>query len=601
MLLLMPLAACGDDVTTPDAGDTGCADDVECGDGVFCNGTERCEGGSCVAGTAPCEASQTCDEGAGRCVSDCSVEPDADGDGVDALECGGDDCDDANSAVFPGATEVCDAEGVDEDCDPATYGDRDEDADGYVDALCCNGDECGDDCDDEASDVHPTLAETCDDADNDCDGSVDEGVLEMLYPDADGDDFGDASAGATLGCPALLPDLVDNGTDCDDGESRRNPGAPETCDDVFDNDCDSTTAPFDADRDEHDDADCGGVDCNDDDNTINPAVATDACDGVDADCDGFLEDADEDGLLAIGETCTGGPRGAYPRTDCNDTYVYARPGAAEICDGVDTDCDGTIDEAGFDEDRLPDPLPVEAFACTGPTPLPDSQPDRVTYNFSARDTTGSPVPGVPIEFHRSDVISAGETCVEPECTVVTTDSFGDGSVELRPGSWFAYRIPSGGRFLESLRFHQTAEVGSTTIPVSALPSSVVTDPLPGLLLPVDPSQAIVQVRARACDGQPLRNVVLRLYGSGAPLCGYYGYVETNAPLQFSGFDTGDPGQVIVFSVPVVPGDGQVIAELWGRNQGTGMMEVYGREELFVRAGAISTLDIPRLRAGSPDR
>ena len=42
-----------------------CNIDADCIDELFCNGVESCssEGSVCVAGTAPCEASQTCIEG----------------------------------------------------------------------------------------------------------------------------------------------------------------------------------------------------------------------------------------------------------------------------------------------------------------------------------------------------------------------------------------------------------------------------------------------------------------------------------------------------------------------------------------------------------
>lgn|GEM_PF-4635131 len=56
--------------------------------------------------------------------------PDADGDGSDAVACGGDDCDDDNARRFPGKAEVCDEQGLDEDCDPVTFGCRDQDDDG---------------------------------------------------------------------------------------------------------------------------------------------------------------------------------------------------------------------------------------------------------------------------------------------------------------------------------------------------------------------------------------------------------------------------------------------------------------------------------------
>jgi len=69
-------------------------------------------------------------------LGDC---PDEDGDGSRAAACGGDDCDDADAARYPGGSELCDYAGHDEDCNDATYGTKDDDADGYVDARCCNG------------------------------------------------------------------------------------------------------------------------------------------------------------------------------------------------------------------------------------------------------------------------------------------------------------------------------------------------------------------------------------------------------------------------------------------------------------------------------
>ena len=64
---------------------------------------------------------------------------DVDGDGHISVECeGGDDCDDADAARFPGNPEVCDAYGHDEDCNPTTYGATDADGDGFIDQNCFN-------------------------------------------------------------------------------------------------------------------------------------------------------------------------------------------------------------------------------------------------------------------------------------------------------------------------------------------------------------------------------------------------------------------------------------------------------------------------------
>ena len=63
------------------------------------------------------------------------------------------------------------------------------------------------------------------------------------------------------------------------------------------------------------------------------------CDGIDNDCDGIVDegfDQDGDGYT----TCDG---------DCDDTDAAINPNAIEICDGIDNNCNGEIDE-GFDQD-----------------------------------------------------------------------------------------------------------------------------------------------------------------------------------------------------------------------------------------------------------
>jgi hypothetical protein len=105
--------------------------------------------------------------------------PDGDGDGRMPVLCGGDDCDDADPATFPGATELCD--GIDQDCDESTVGTLDGDADGFPSGACCNplasGDppRCGADCDDADPAVGPTISETSNGRDDDCDRAIDEG------------------------------------------------------------------------------------------------------------------------------------------------------------------------------------------------------------------------------------------------------------------------------------------------------------------------------------------------------------------------------------------------------------------------------------------
>lgn len=60
-----------------------------------------------------------------------------------------------------------------------------------------------------------------------------------------------------------------------------------------------------------------------------------------AECALNVEDEDEDGHAATGNTCSADPE--VPRDDCDDTEGAAYPENEEVCDGIDNDCDGLSD------------------------------------------------------------------------------------------------------------------------------------------------------------------------------------------------------------------------------------------------------------------
>ena len=88
--------------------------------------------------------------------------------------------------------------------------------------------------------------------------------------------------------------------------------------------------------DRDDDGVVNALDCDDTSVEIYPGAA-ERCDGVDSDCDGDIaEDWDGDGFFD--EECDGAQR------DCDDADPNVHPEATERCNGRDDDCNGDVDE-----------------------------------------------------------------------------------------------------------------------------------------------------------------------------------------------------------------------------------------------------------------
>ena len=99
-----------------------------------------------------------------------------------------------------------------------------------------------------------------------------------------------------------------------------------------------------------------GGDCDDSDSEINPS-AGEVCDNIDNNCNSeidegatnpYYQDVDGDGfgLNSIGPVMTCSPPEGYVSNnqDCDDSNSAVYPGAPEISDGIDNDCDGQIDD-----------------------------------------------------------------------------------------------------------------------------------------------------------------------------------------------------------------------------------------------------------------
>ena len=333
---------------------------------------------------------------------------DADGDGFYALVgCPPLDCNDNDPAINPSATETC-GDGLDNDCDGvadnATTGlltwYPDADGDGYGETaaplLVCaqplgyilvDGD-----CNDSDPNIRPGVYEICDGIDNNCNGNIDDGPHQPgIFPgsvpywiyDLDGDGVGEGLGAVQITQACTPPEagmiIATLAIDCDENDASVYPGAIEFCDgkdndcngqvddgciacppagtacddrtvctvnDVWDGACNCISGPalvcddgnpctFDS---------CNGVSgcsflpqsgspCDDGD----PTTLNDVCDGS-GNCAGTAgcTDADLDGFFAIS--------GCGGAVDCDDANASVHPGATEVCNGIDDDCDGQVDE-----------------------------------------------------------------------------------------------------------------------------------------------------------------------------------------------------------------------------------------------------------------
>ncbi|MBW2704226.1 MAG: putative metal-binding motif-containing protein [Deltaproteobacteria bacterium] len=326
------------------ANDSDCPAGQACWDGV-CSGDMFCQADSdCPAGTL-------CDAATGMCISACA---DMDFDGF----CTPADCDDQNPSINPAMAEIC-FDGLDNNCD----GQIDENCD----HLSC------------ATNVDCPAGQVC--INGRCNGD--------WACQADSDcPLGQFCDAATATCRVNCEDLDGDGAcvpfDCDDSDPDISPGAPELCDEI-DNDCDGQidedcgtgcNADFDCaqgevcvaglciaacDTDEDSDgflaAYCGGADCDDNDPEINPAAA-EVCDGLDNDCDGQVDEycgagCATDNDCAAGQFCINGlcMFGCASDSECaagemcvDGMCVPTCVPDIEVCDGIDNDCDGQIDE-----------------------------------------------------------------------------------------------------------------------------------------------------------------------------------------------------------------------------------------------------------------
>ena len=364
------------------------------------------------------------------------------------------DCDDQNPNVNPNHQEICDD--LDNDCNgeiddqaidiQTFYQDQDGDGfgveaisetvclqnktDGYIEVKI-RDDQPIFDCDDTNDNIHPDAQEICDLQDNNCSGEIDDysGLdAPVWYLDDDSDGFGDFDRKLNF-CPdenGNGPDnYVDNFGDCDDSNADVYPNADEYCNEIDDN--------------------CNGL--------TDEALSKDALIWyADRDGDGFgaindfqpdcLDPQDETEPLNISDEVDF----ILNNTDCNDSDSSVNPAAEELCDTVDNDCDGLLNEgqdstAPANASTFYQDLDADGYGNPNATQIQCSQPtDFVTDSTDCDDSNGVVYPSADEYCNEIDDDCDGQTDEGQDSTAPInaptyyadsdSDGFGDAGTTL---------------------------------------------------------------------------------------------------------------------------------------------------------------------------
>ncbi len=332
------------------------ADNTPCLSGNLCTVDDKCQNGVCESGPdKDCDDNNECTEDSCNPIIGCVHDPI---DTNETISCGQGECfrevpkciDGVENTCVPGEPapeEICD--GLDNDCDGVTDNVSWAGDDCNIATLygpCAVGERtCTDGEEGCLQVVFPAEYETCDGIDNDCDGEIDNDV-------------------PVVGTSCYIDELKGP---CSFGEFSCTDGAldctqvvfadDEICDGI-DNDCDG----------EIDNVSWSGEDCNIDylqgpcavgertctngEEECTQVVFADdeeICDGIDNDCDGEIDNVSWSGEECIiddlqGVCAVGQRRCTDGEEEC--AQIVSPGEYDEICDGLDNDCDGVTDPPG---------------------------------------------------------------------------------------------------------------------------------------------------------------------------------------------------------------------------------------------------------------
>ncbi len=209
--------------------------------------------------------------------------------------------------------------------------------------------------------------------------------------------------------------------------------------------------------------------------------AAELCNGLDDNCDGLIDNNAVDSQLFYADTdgdaygdpalplvgCTAPTGYVADRSDCDPTNTSIHPGATELCNGTDDNCDGVIDEAdaadaplwfadtdgdtyGDPESASPSCTPPDGFVADAsdcddrdPTRHPDAgercDPDDVDEDCDGLSDDADTGPSAPSTWYadadgdgHGDPDSPQQACDRPDGFVSSTTDCHDGNFLIHP-------------------------------------------------------------------------------------------------------------------------------------------------------------------------
>ncbi len=251
---------------------------------------------------------------------------------------------------------------------PGVGNGQDEDCDGLTDEACYPADLDGDgavgtaDCNEYDAGYSPKVkVELC------CDASSGKTPLQIKACDRNCD-------GQVAWCDEA--DLDHDGyttDDCNPQDATSYPGAPEACGDGIDQDCANGDQDCAGINDEDGDKYANQVDCKPLDKFVNPGVK-EICNGKDDDCNGITDDGNPGGGMVCGSnvgTCKTGLSVCTKVTYVAQVLcVPQKSPTPELCNALDDNCNGKTDEYFTDLGKPcdgddSDSCPNGTFSCSG--------------------------------------------------------------------------------------------------------------------------------------------------------------------------------------------------------------------------------------------